>query len=308
VAQGHPPGPEGYEVHLVHLKPNSLAMGNKGRLLSWGPMSGTSTSPWVWDPYGGGTYGTWLETAVFNELPYQMFCSSQAIMVNGKVIACGSFFNTAGYPNNRVAVFDPTNNSWSAQLGFWMNKNRYYPTTITMPYGELLTAGGMGATFETNEPPEVIWIRDGPFEFNKNTTTGQSPWVLGTNVSYDFINYPQLFAISATEAFFVGPARHNTNNGQDYNTFSFPLESPLPDARVPLGGASDVWEASCAVMIRPRTIFKAGGYSGPLTGGPHPPASGRTEYFAVGSSIVWTTKATMNYPRIDFNLVLGPAF
>lgn len=220
------------------------------------------------------------------------------------MIATGSNYDLqTGLPNNRVSVFDPATDTWDAlSAPYWMNKNRYYPTTIRMPYGEIVSAGGMGAI---SGDPEIMWLRDGPFEFIKSSPTGQVPWTLGTDVSYDFVNYPHIFPLSATEVFFPGPARHNTNGGNDYNTFSFPLYSPVPDARVPMGGASDVWEGSCSVMIRPRAIFKAGGYSGPLTGGPHPPASNRTEYLPLSSDEVWVTNAPMNYARIDFSLVLG---
>ncbi|MEO7454139.1 MAG: kelch repeat-containing protein, partial [Fimbriimonadales bacterium] len=63
-------------------------------------------------------------------------------------------------------------------------------------------------------------------------------------------------------------------------------------------------------MIRPRKIFKAGGFNGPdLDPNPqvHPPAVARTEFLdLLGGDVPWTAKASMNYARVDFNLVLGP--
>jgi hypothetical protein len=220
-------------------------------------------------------------------------------MADGKVIVTGSYFDE-GFPNERVAVFNPSDNSWNPQTNYWMNRVRYYPTTIRMPYGEIITAGGMD-----EENTSTGWIDDGPFEYNTNIETALSSWILGTQVDYDLLNYPHIFPMSATEVFFAGPARHNDNNNGSYDTFSFPMSSTSEqDLRVPLGGPTQIWEGSCSVMIRPRKVFKAGGYDDALDGDPD--ASDRTELIDLLGDGGWAQKDSLNAARIDFNLVLMP--
>lgn len=78
-SQGWPPTSEGHAVHMVHIAPTNLAMGNKGRLLFWGSRADTHSNPFVWNPYGAGTYGTWTQTGG-TALNYDMYCCGQTLM------------------------------------------------------------------------------------------------------------------------------------------------------------------------------------------------------------------------------------
>ncbi|MEO7454138.1 MAG: hypothetical protein ABIV13_05180 [Fimbriimonadales bacterium] len=131
-----------------------------------------------------------MSTGLPNQLSYDLFCGGQTLMANGRVIVSGSYF-VDGVPNERVSVFNPADNTWNTNIGYWMNRDRYYPSTIRMPFGELVNAGGQD--FESGPN---MWIDDAAFELNTNIDTALAPWVVGTSADYDFLNYPQIYPLS----------------------------------------------------------------------------------------------------------------
>ncbi|MDQ2986875.1 MAG: DUF1929 domain-containing protein [Armatimonadota bacterium] len=295
---------EAHAIHMNHLRPANPAMGNKGRFLFWEKMEGPSQSPYIWNPYSGG--GTFTLTATGGELDYMIFCCGQTLMKNGKVIACGSGFENH-VTTTRVSVFDPLTDTWSTQAGHWMNQKRYYPSVIRMPYGEIVVAGGQA------EDSGNIWIYDNPYEVQTDVLNANNAWVSPSPNDYYFINYPQLYAHSASEVFFAGSARRSAlYGGTAYQTFLFTTSS---QTFVPYGGESRVWWRACSAMIRPGLIFKCGGFTESDDGDPYsgqggwpsdPPASVRSEIFNLASDVPWTQKTNMNHARLDFNLVLLP--
>jgi len=170
-------------------------MGNKGRFLFWGKMEDQAQEPYIWDPYAGS--GTFTPTAPENQLNYMIFCCGQTLMKNGKVIAAGGGFEDE-QTTDRVSVFDPVTDTWNTQVGHWLTNVRYYPSVMRMPYGEIVVAGGQEADSGS------IWIYDNPYEVQTDTLNANNAWVSPSTNDYYFINYPQMYAHSASEVFFAG--------------------------------------------------------------------------------------------------------
>ena len=111
------------QLHL-HLLPD-------GRVLSWGEEG----APQLWDPATGDF------TAAPS--PSLLFCSGHDFLPDGRLLVAGGHIsNSHGLPNTNI--FDPVSGSW--QTGAPMAKGRWYPTTTTLPSGELLALSGQDQT------------------------------------------------------------------------------------------------------------------------------------------------------------------
>lgn len=124
-----------------------------GRVLTW---SGSERETWptpeqtysaTWDP---GT-GQFLERFT---LGHNMFCASQVMMADGRVLANGGR-NQKNTPY--VSVFDWRNNQWKS-IQEMASGGRWYPTTVALADGDVYTAMGT-ATLE--RVPERWDPRDG---------------------------------------------------------------------------------------------------------------------------------------------------
>lgn len=306
---------EAYAIHQNHLRPTNPAMGNTGRFLFWGLTEGAITEPWIWDPYANGGAGTFTRTATGGELDYSMMPVGHTLMKDGKVVITGGDFDPiTGQSHNRVSVYNPDDDTWSRQIGHWLTANRFYPCVTSMPYGEILVAGGQR---HNAMPPNTgsIWNRNNPYEYNPDVANANANWISPTMNDFGFINFPQLYAISAYEVFFAGAGLSNYVDPPNpppfpYQTFRFAIPGQMT---TPFGGSSEIWFRSTSAMIRPGVILKCGGFNGPDRGTPDPPAEKRTEMIDLAGvrDPAWVQKADMNFARLDFNLVImadGNAF
>jgi hypothetical protein len=116
------------------------AMLHTGNLLLWGYPIGRNGGP---SP--ARLYNPIANTVTDVTLPYpvDIFCSGQSIMYDGRVMVAGGL-DDFHYPADsgifNSDIFDPASNTWTA--GPLMNASRWYPTTIPMPDGTILTASG----------------------------------------------------------------------------------------------------------------------------------------------------------------------
>jgi len=299
---------EAYAIHQCHLRPTNPAMGNTGRFLFWGLTEGDITEPWIWDPYANGGAGTFTRTATGGELDYSMMPVGHTLMKDGKIIIAGGDFDPiTGQSSNRVSVYNPDTDTWSTQVGRWLTANRFYPCVTRMPYGELLVAGGQR---HNAMPPNTgsIWNRNNPYEYNPDAANANAGWISPTTNDFAFINFPQLYPISASEVFFAGAGLSiyvDPPNAPPfpYHTFRFNIPGKTT---TPFGGATQIWSRSSSAMIRPGVILKCGGYNGPDRTTPHPPAEKRTEMIDLAQvrNPAWVQKADLNFARIDLNLVI----
>ena len=117
--------------------PVSAANLPDGRILAWAsnqrdafPAGPEYTYAGVWDP----------QTGQHQEIPHtehDMFCAHNAMLEDGRVFVTGGR-NTV----TTTSMFDYRTNTWV--LDAPMARGRWYPTTIALPNGQVLTALGSG--------------------------------------------------------------------------------------------------------------------------------------------------------------------
>lgn len=119
-------------VHL-HLLPS-------GRVLSWGRLG----SPQLWDP----------STGHFDEVPSatMVFCSGHTFLPDGRLLVTG------GHLDDRRGIRDA--NIFDGSVAAWipvqpMSYGRWYPTSTTLPSGEVITLAGTDEAGNEVALPEV---------------------------------------------------------------------------------------------------------------------------------------------------------
>ncbi len=139
-----------------------------GRILTW---SGSERATW---PSTEKTYSaTWNpQTGAFLELMHQghnMFCAHLAMTEEGKV-----FVNGGRNGNNSpwTSLFDYRDNRW-VQVQDMLTGGRWYPTTVALPSGELMTAMGAASNFANPEKwsPDSGWQVLNSINFMQMRTT-----------------------------------------------------------------------------------------------------------------------------------------
>ncbi|HEX5962809.1 MAG TPA: hypothetical protein VFY42_03720, partial [Gemmatimonadales bacterium] len=110
-----------------------------GKVLLWGDQGAAQ----LWSPSTGFTPVS---------KPYRLYCSGHTFLPDGRLLVVGG--TSPGTRGLRVAsVFDPATSSWSATTS--MAQGRYYPTTTTLPNGQILAVSGHDTTKTVVTIPEV---------------------------------------------------------------------------------------------------------------------------------------------------------
>ena len=240
---------------------------------SWPAGQPEFTYAAAWDP----------KTGIFKMVPHNahdMFCAELVMTDDGKVFVTGG--------RNHVpttSVFDFNTEEWSTIDD--MNKGRWYPTSVSLPNGDVFTALGSSG----GSVPE-IWNKDNGWAFANgidlaNPIINQDGWTSHT--------WPYLFVAPTGELFHAGPTpqMHYINLG-----------GTVREA----GSGDKGWYGKRAfnVMYEENKIMIAGG------GGPYDDDMKNNATDAVvsidisGDVPVLTPLASMNSPRVTHNGVLLP--
>jgi hypothetical protein len=256
--------------------------------------------------------GTFSDTT---ELDYEAFCCGQTLMEDGKIVITGSNF-IGPYPQEpgpEVATYNPVTNTWTkSPQPYELNRKRYYPSTIRMPDGRIITLGGQATNppspppGEPSIPPEFV---DRPFEINPNIVNVLATWQMPFLENWNFLNYPVVFPLSQTELFFPGPARSGTEGDPTrFKTFYFSTSDATEITPIDLGGYTQTWHGPI-VMYRPGMIMKCGGVEA-LTSTytlNNVLATNNAEKIDINnlaSRPTWSYITPMNHARIDHNAVI----
>jgi Domain of unknown function (DUF1929)/Glyoxal oxidase N-terminus len=120
-------------VFVVHA-----ALLPTGKVLMW---SGTAErnlprESRVWDPDTGA-----MTTQTFAD---DLFCSGHAMLPDGRVLVNGGAIPGQGAGIKATHIFDPVAETWTKVRD--MNHARWYPTTLTLPDGRVITFSGRDET------------------------------------------------------------------------------------------------------------------------------------------------------------------
>ncbi|MGI8923074.1 MAG: galactose oxidase-like domain-containing protein [Fimbriimonadales bacterium] len=328
-AQGWPQERSGRAIHWVHVPPTNPAMGNRGKIIFWGRnnFGDSGVRPHTWTPAmawesGFGTFGRTLPEPF--SLTYEAFCCGQTLMEDGKIAITGTNFNSDHVPLRYVATYNPATNMWlESPESYWLNKARYYPTTIRMPGGRIGTFAGQAMEDDPDTPGDETAFVVEPFEMNPSVTNLLAPWLMPELDDYDLLNYPFIYPISATEVFFAGGGRHHGTGGlESYDTFTFDTSGASIGGRIPYGGNADLWHGT-PIMYKPGFVLVTGDvesrdpnnepdpFTGKRYGGTidRMEATTNTQIIDITQTMLgslWTYKADMNSLRIDHNMAVLP--
>ena len=238
------------QLHL-HLLPN-------GTVLSWGQAG----VPQVWDP-ATGTF-----TAVPS--PSWLFCAGHDFLPDGRLLVTGGHIAAGlGLPNTNL--FDAGTGSW--QPGAAMAQGRWYPTTTTLPSGEVVTISG------TDESGTYVTIP----EVGDGTT-----WHKLTTADLALPYYPRTFVAPDGRVFYAGEWQQTyyldvTGSGTWSN-------GPLR-----MFGMRDY---GSAVMYEPGKIL--------YVGGGDPPTNTAEIIDLNQANPAWTYTGPMAFPRRQLNATVLP--
>ena len=241
-------------VHL-HLLPS-------GQVLSWGRVG----EPQIWDPATGG-----FTAAVSASM---LFCSGHAFLSDGRLLVTGGHISDAhGLPD--ANIFDAATRGWTPVAP--MSRGRWYPTSTTLPDGEVLTLAGRDEEGAEVDIPEV-W-------------TG-SRWRPLVGASRDLPYYPRTFVAPNGLVFYAGELSRTSY-----------LDPGGAGAWTPVAtskyGRRDY---GSAVMYRPGKVL--------IVSGSDPPSeapTGTAEVIDLGQAApAWRYTGSMAHPRRHLNATLLP--
>jgi hypothetical protein len=229
-----------------------------GRVLTWGHF----TDPQVWDPATGSF------TAVPS--PAVLFCAGHTFLSDGRLLVSGGHISDShGLPN--TTIFDPLTTTW--QSAATMALGRWYPTTTTLPDGQVLTIGGQDETGAVVRIPEV-W--DG------------SSWRQLTSANLSLLNYPRTFVAPDGRIFYAG-ADQQSRWLDVSGTGSWTMGPQMNYGSRTYGSA---------VMYEPGKILYAGGSN---------PPTNTAEIIDLNQpSPQWSYTGSMAYARWNTNATLLP--
>src|SRR6266480_1717195 len=126
-----------YKAVHAHLLPTSRVL--------WWPSFSDGDNPTLWDP------STNTNTPV-THAGANIFRSGHAFLPNRQLLVAGGHMNSwVGLPN--AYTFNPLDNSWTRLPD--MNNGRWYPTSTTLPNGDVLAISGTITSGNYNVEPQV---------------------------------------------------------------------------------------------------------------------------------------------------------
>ena len=175
-------------IHMANLP--------DGRILSW---SGAEPNKFdgkqkrlfsaVWDPATGAREEFTIEG-------HNAFCSGQAILPDGRVLANG------GVATQGTSIFNWKNDTWSQEYS--MNGLRYYPTSVLLADGDVYTAMGAGSVKSLAERwnPTTGWVVQSGVDWGE-TVFADDKFPIA---QYNEVNWwPQLSLAPNGKLFHAGP-------------------------------------------------------------------------------------------------------
>ncbi len=156
-----------------------------GKVMYWNRLTFNGravTTPFLWDPASG------TNTAAAS-VPFDIFCGAHSFLPNGKLfVAGGAIAVFEGYDG--AATYDPIADTWTVLPD--MNKGRYYPTSTTLPTGDVLVTSGDDETGIRDNLPQV-W------------QTNNGSWRDLSNAQLILDLYPRMLVAPNGQVFQAGP-------------------------------------------------------------------------------------------------------
>lgn len=127
-----------------------------GKVLYWDRHDYADGRPFLWDGVASEAPDD-LPTKPGTDEMYDVFCAGHTFMADGSLFAAGGHI-ADNFGERWVSRFDPRTESWSELAP--MQAGRWYPTTTTLPNGDIVAvAGDISPLLGPNTVPEVYDAR-----------------------------------------------------------------------------------------------------------------------------------------------------
>src|SRR6266496_5241233 len=154
-----------------------------GKVLWW-PSFNLGDNPTLWNP------STNTNTPA-THAGANIFCSGFAFLPDGQLLVAGGHINNyVGLPN--AYTYNPLNDTWTRLPD--MNNGRWYPTSTTLPNGDVLAISGTITSGNYNVEPQV-W------------QTAAASWRDLTSAHLALPFYPFMFVAPNGKVFYAGPSQ-----------------------------------------------------------------------------------------------------
>lgn len=227
-------------------------------------------------------------TDVTLPFPIDIFCAGQSPLPDGRLLVSGGLDDNVPPGDDgtfNTTIFDPSTNTWSQAAP--MNYARWYPTTVTMPDGTILTAAG------TAQDGVTIQVVMETYNLKQNTWAALPP---SANMPTPNSDYPLLTVLPNGNLLNSGPTGLTT----DLSTY---LYNPTTKSWSFLGNLNWGTRIHAGAAILPKSqkvMIVAGGQL--VHGGLIPTNTTEVVDFSQPNP-QWVYGAPLNIARYNHNLI-----
>ncbi len=285
VTSGAPPNlgqwsaPQSLGITAIHM-----ALLNTGKVLTFEYPTGRNGGPTparLLDPVAG------TVTDVTLPWPIDIFCAGLSFLYDGRLLVSGGL-DDFHYPADsgiaNTTFFNPSTNTWSQ--GPMMNLTRWYPTTVPMPDGTILSASGTA-----NDGVHIQFEMESysPFTNTWTLLSNQAAWMPQPNDTY-----PLLTELPNGKLFYSAP-RINNLGGEIYD----------PKAQTWTFVSNLNWgprgHAATVLLPKSQKVMIVGGGAAKNGNGQPTPTTEIIDFSQ--SSPQWAYGPSMNIARYDMNVL-----
>lgn len=254
----------------------------------------------LWDP----------QTGSHENLSYvgqSLFCGGHVLLANGKLLVAGGddLSLLARYRSREAGikethVYDYRTKKWEKSGN--MSQPRWYPTTTTLPSGDVLTVGGnttLAPGTDLTDPSKTAGGTYATIPEVYSTQSGTWRNLSGINKQIDF--YPWLFVASNGKVFHAGPDKDDTGWIDPAGGGTFTPAGVTPAGMTPKRrdyGTAVMYAQDKVLVIGGGGSDERGNLPNQVPGGNvETPSADTIDLDLTGGNVQATRRAPMKYPR-----------
>jgi len=259
------------------INPVHVSLLHNGKILvvsgSGNLPSNTSLQAGVWDPV--------TNTMTTQTIGWDMFCNSMVALPDGRIMILGGNLQYDPFRGlQRTSIFDPATGKFADMQD--MVHGRWYPTSIELGDGRILTFSGLREDGSTNTQVELYKVGQG---FGAPLTASWLPPL-----------YPRLHLLPNGKVFYSGWTPESQYFDPPTNTWSGTIATTNYGGNRTYG-SSVLFPLTPSNGYAPKVIIFGGGN----------PSTNTTEVIDLSAaSPAWVNGTPMSNPRIEMNATLLP--
>jgi hypothetical protein len=230
----------------------------------------------VWDP------GT--NTITTQPVGWDMFCNGMVALPDGRIMVFGGNLQYDPFHGwQRTAIFDPATGKFADMQD--MTDGRWYPTSLELSDGRIMTFSGLREDGSTNTLVEIYKVGQG---FSPAVDAGWVPPL-----------YPRLHLLPSGKVFYSGW----TPQSQYYTPSTGRWSGTIATSAGAINGGNRTYGSSVLFPLMPANNYAP---KVMIFGGGNPSVATTEIIDLSAASPIWTSGPPMSKPRIEMNATLLP--